>query len=178
MVVRTLIQVSGSYQTAQLMLCVSLCVWVPFAPLSHDSCCTSSRFCFVWSVCGLALRAVNAVLLPLPQSQFSQQFRWAPCLYIHVKLTVSLHCWLWLQQWLLRTIPALCFCLSGLSTELSQRIFSYLPSYWRTYLQYFYLHFNIFLVKNMHLFYVDKESESSEFKAVNVDDTWNMTTKI
>lgn len=30
----------------------------------------------------------------------------------------------------------------------------------------------------MHLFYVDKESESSEFKAVNVDDTWNMTTKI
>lgn len=62
--------------------------------------------------------------------------------------------------------------------ELSQRIFSYLPSYWRTYLQYFYLHFNIFLVKNMHLFYVDKESESSEFKAVNVDDTWNMTVNV
>lgn len=30
----------------------------------------------------------------------------------------------------------------------------------------------------MHLFYADKESESSEFKAVNVDDTWNMTVSV
>lgn len=40
-----------------------MCVWTcaPFAPLSHDSCCTSWGFRCVWSVCGLALHNVNAV---------------------------------------------------------------------------------------------------------------------
>lgn len=51
------------YKLVEVITLHSWCyVWVcvPFAPLSHDSCCTSSGFCFVWSVCGLALLTVNA----------------------------------------------------------------------------------------------------------------------
>lgn len=62
------------------MLCVSVCV--PFAPLSHDSCCTSSGFCFVWSVCGLASHTVNAVFFTIASKP--------PLLTVWVG-TVSLH---------------------------------------------------------------------------------------
>lgn len=51
------------YKLVEVITLHSWCyVWVcvPFAPLSHDSCCTSLGFCFVWSVCGLALLTVNA----------------------------------------------------------------------------------------------------------------------
>lgn len=58
------------------------CVCVPFAPLSHDSCCTSSGFCFVWSVCGLASHTVNAVFFTIASKP--------PLLTVWVG-TVSLH---------------------------------------------------------------------------------------
>lgn len=133
------------YKLVEVITLHSWCyVWVcvPFAPLSHDSCCTSSGFCFVWSVCGLAMRTVNAVFFYhcLKATSLSSMGGHHVVTYVHSStMSCPYNAGFFLKdsEYFVtqKTTPALHFCLSTPPLELlqwSQRGVSNHPSYWWT----------------------------------------------